>query len=169
MLPTLLRPVLGLSLLAAAARAQTSDTWLSDRINGAALIRVSGRWGTRYLVQPHFSGGALTFAQIEPPDSVPTPLRLDGVERIQVRGSAAGTGALIGAGIGFAGGLAAGIGLTSALCNDGLGCSNEGGGTALVVLVSTAGGALLGALIGSVSRKWETIYSSKPDQPSGLP
>ncbi len=95
------------------AQADTSSE-LSSRINGQALIRVSGRWGTRYLVSPHLSGRSLSFDAMEPPDSSATPLMLDGVDRIQVRGSAAGSGAAIGAAIGLVGGLAAGIGLCPA-------------------------------------------------------
>jgi hypothetical protein len=148
------------------AQADTSPD-LSSRINGQALIRVSGRWGTRYLVGPHLSGRSLAFEAMEPPDSAAAHLMLDSVDRIQVRGNAAGSGALIGAGIGLLGGLATGIGLTSSLCNDGLGCSNAGGGTAVIALVSTAGGALLGALIGSASKRWKTIYPD--EEPSGLP
>ena len=156
-------------VIAGSLHAQTdSSSDLSSRINGQALIRVGGQWGTRYLVHPHLSGRSLAFEAMEPPDSVATQLVLDGVDRIQVRRNAAGTGALIGAGIGLMGGLATGIGLTSTLCNDGLGCSNAGGGTAFIALVSTAGGALLGALIGSASKRWQTIYPSDP-QPSGLP
>lgn len=153
------------------AQADTNPDF-SSRINGQALIRVSGRWGTRNLVAPHLSGRTLAFEATDPPDSAAAPhapLMLDSVDRIQVRGNAAGTGALIGAGIGLAGGLAMGIGLTSSLCNDGLGCSNAGGGTAFIALASTAGGALLGALIGAASKRWETIYSSDGQQPSGLP
>jgi len=150
------------------AQADTTSE-LSSRINGQALIRVGGRWGIRYLVGPHLSGRSLAFETMNPPDSVATSLTLDGVERIQVRGSATGKGAAIGAAIGLVGGLAAGIGLTSSLCNDGLGCSNAGGGTVFVALVSTAGGALLGALIGSASKRWETIYPSDGQQGSGLP
>ena len=150
------------------AQADTSPD-LSSRINGQALIRVSGRWGTRYLVGPHLSGRTLAFETMEPPDSAAAPLMLDGVDRIQVRGNAAGTGALIGAGIGLVGGLAMGIGLTSSLCNDGLGCGNAGGGTAFFAVASTIGGALLGSLIGAASKRWKTIYSSDGQQPSGLP
>ena len=134
--------------------------WLGSRINGQALIRVRGSWGTTYLVEPHISGQTLTFAEAEPAaiSSFPAPLRLDAIDRIQVRGNAAGTGALIGACIGLAGGLAAGIGLTASLCNDGLGCSNAGGGTALLAVASTAGGALIGALVGATIKKWRTVY-----------
>jgi hypothetical protein len=141
---------------------------LSSRINGQALIRVSGRWGTRYLVGPHLSGRSLAFETMEPPDSATTQLTLDGIDRIQVRGNAAGTGALIGAGIGLVGGLATGIGLTSSLCSDG-GCGDTGGGTAFLAIVSTFGGALLGALIGSASKRWHTIYPNEQQSSSGLP
>ena len=168
MFPMTLRCLLGLSLYAVAAPAQAPDSMLSTRINGQALIRVSGRWGTRYLVQPRLAGGTFTYAALEPADSLGSPLRLDGVDRIQVRGNAVGTGALIGAGVGLMGGLAMGIGVTSSLCSDG-GCSNASGGTIEVALVSTVGGALLGALIGSVAKQWRTVYSTGPQEPRGLP
>jgi hypothetical protein len=85
---------------------------------------------------------------------------LSDVTRIQVRGGASGTGALVGAGVGFAGGLAAGLGLSSSLCSDG-GCSNETGGTAVIALGSTLAGALVGALIGAPLRKWHTVYQAR--------
>ena len=80
--------------------------------------------------------------------------------RIQVRGGASGPGALVGAGIGFAGGLAAGAALSSSLCSDG-GCSNAGGGTAVIALGATVAGALVGALIGAPLRKWHTVYEAR--------
>ena len=152
----------------AAPHPRPDTSWLSSRINGAALIRVSGSWGTRYLVQPQLSGRSFAYAAIEP-DSLTAPLMLDSIERIQVRGNAAGKGALIGAGIGFVGGLASMTAMTSALCHDGLGCSNEGGGTAMVTLATTVGGALLGALIGSVTKRWVTVYPEDTRAGSGLP
>ncbi|HKE89265.1 MAG TPA: hypothetical protein VKB45_02935 [Gemmatimonadales bacterium] len=159
MSPTFVAAVLT-AVIAASLHAQAdTSSALSSRINGQALIRVSGRWGTRTLVGPRLSGRSLAFEGTE--------LGLDSVDRIQVRGNAAGRGALIGAGIGLAGGLAMGIGLTSSLCNDGLGCRNAGGGSAFIALVSTAGGALLGALIGSTAKRWVTIYPGGGD--SGLP
>jgi len=63
------------------------------------------------------------------------------------------------AGIGLAGGLAVGLGLSGSLCEGG-GCSNEGGGTAVVALGSTLAGALLGALIGAPLKKWHTVYQT---------
>src|SRR5438876_5724139 len=85
---------------------------------------------------------------------------LSDVARIQVRGGASGTGALVGAGVGFAGGLAAGLGLSASLCSDG-GCSNEAGGAAVITLGSTAAGALIGALLGAPFQKWHTVYPTR--------
>jgi hypothetical protein len=86
-------------------------------------------------------------------------LGLGDVTRIQVRGRASGTGALVGALVGFAGGLAAGLGASASLCGDGLGCGNAGGGTAVVTLASTGLGALLGALIGATIGRWRTVFA----------
>lgn len=87
-------------------------------------------------------------------------VNLGDVTRIQIRGGASGTGALVGASVGFAGGLAAGVGLSSSLCSEG-GCTNEGGGTAVIALGSTLAGALVGALIGAPLRKWHTVYQAR--------
>ena len=139
---------------------------LDQRINEQALIRVRGAWGTADLDQPRLIGDTLIYAAAQSqtssaPPTLPRPLTLHAVDRIQVRGSAAGTGALVGAGIGLAGGLAGAIALAASLCNDG-GCSNETGGMVTIAVVSTAGGALLGAIIGAPIKKWKTVYR-RPD------
>ena len=154
MLLITLRCVLGLSLLTAAARAQESDTWLSKQINGRALVRVSGQWGTRYLVKPRVADQWLTFSTMEPHDSTVTRLRVNSVYRIDVQGNSAGLGALVGAGIGLAGG----VGLAAALCGSG-----ECGPEAVVLVVGlgvagSAGGALAGALVGLAFPRWRTVY-----------
>ena len=112
------------------------------------------------------SGDVVILSPTMTPDSLvagtpPGPrVGLSDVTRIQVRGGASGTGALVGAGVGFAGGLAAGLGLSSSLCSDG-GCSNAGGGTAVIAIGATAAGALVGALIGAPLRKWHTVYQAR--------
>lgn len=138
-------------------------TSLQHQINAQALIRVRGSWGTADLSRPRLVGSTLTYASAWspaalPPPALPQSLPLDAVDRIEVRRSAAGTGALIGAGIGLAGGLAAGLALAGSLCNDGLGCHNETGGVGLITVASTAAGALVGALIGAPIKKWKTVY-----------
>ena len=121
-------------------------------------VRVRGSFGEIVIGTPTLTADSLLAAA----DSRGTPgprLGLSDVTRIQVRGGASGTGALVGAGIGLAGGLAAGLGLSASLCEGG-GCSNQGGGTAVVALGSTLAGALLGALIGAPLKKWHTVYQS---------
>jgi len=118
-------------------------------------VRVRGSSGEVVILSPTMTPDSLL--------AVTTPgprLSLGDVTRIQVRGSASGTGAMVGAGVGFAGGLAAGVGVSSSLCSDG-GCSNEGGGTAVIALGSTLAGALVGALIGAPLRKWHTVYQAR--------
>ena len=136
--------------------------WLAHRIDGQAFIRVRGEWGTAYLTHPRLTGDTLAYAAVEFPEgrtplAVAQPLWLDDVERIQVRASATGTGALVGAAIGFAGGLAASLGISASLCSSG-GCANETGGTVFITVGSTAGGALVGALIGASLKKWATVW-----------
>ena len=52
------------------------------------------------------------------------------------------------------------IHVSSSLCSDG-GCSNAGGGTAVIAIGATAAGALVGALIGAPLRKWHTVYQAR--------
>ena len=122
-------------------------------------VRARGRFGEVVIRTPTMTTDSL----LPTPDGSGTPgprLSLRDVTRIQVRGGASGTGAMVGAGVGLAGGLAAGLGLSASLCSDG-GCSNEGGGTAVITLGSTLAGALVGALIGAPLRKWHTVYQAR--------
>jgi hypothetical protein len=139
---------------------------LGSSINGRALIRVRGDWGTADLARPRLVGRELDYATASSPTrsliALPRPFPLDTIQRIQVPGNAAGTGAMVGASVGLLGGLALGIGLTESLCNGGSGCSNAGGGAATIALAATLGGAVLGAVIGSTMRKWKTIYKDGP-------
>jgi hypothetical protein len=123
-------------------------------------VRVRGSFGEVVIRAPTLTTDSLLAAA----DSSGTPgprLGLSDVTRIQVRGGASRTGALVGAGVGLAGGLAAGLGLSASLCNDGGGCSNEGGGMAVLALGSTVAGALVGALIGAPLKKWHTVYQAR--------
>ena len=130
--------------------------WLAQTVNGRALIRVSGRWGTAHLSAPRLAGDTLTFAAADP--AVARPLSLDAVDRIQVRGHAAGSGALVGAGVGLVAGIVFDATAVRTFCDGG--CSNETGGSIVIAAASTAAGALLGALIGAAIPKWHTVYES---------
>lgn len=168
----MLRTLIALIIVAAGstpsghAQASSPDSTMSARlgsmINGRALIRIRGDWGTADLSRPHLVGRQLDYDEASSPThsliALPRPFPLDTIQRIQVPGNAAGTGAMVGMEIGLLGGLAMGIGLSASLCNDGLGCSNQGGGAATIALASTVGGAVLGAVIGSTMRKWRTVY-----------
>jgi hypothetical protein len=134
-------------------------TKLQARVTSRDSVRVRGVFGTFVIRRPMLASDSLLPAT----DNSGTPgprVGLRDVASIQVRGGAAGTGALVGAGVGFAGGLAAGLGLAATFCSDG-GCSNEGGGIAVITLGSTAAGALIGALIGAPFKKWHTIYRAR--------
>ncbi len=166
--------LLALALVSASAtltaRARTTgptndsldNAWLRHQINGRALIRVRGVWGSADLSRPQLAGRTLSYAETTFPGTtslaLPRSLSLETINRIQVRGNAAGTGALVGGGVGLLGGLAMSLALTSTLCNDALGCSNAVGGTVVITLGAAVGGTLLGALIGSTIKKWKTIY-----------
>ena len=132
---------------------------LQSLIASQDSVRVRGSLGEVVIRTPTLTTDSLLPAAAD--SGTPGPrLRLSDVTCIQVRGGASGTGALVGAGVGFAGGLAAGLGLSASLCND-VGCSNEGGGVALIALGSTVAGTLIGALIGAPLRKWHTVYHAR--------
>ncbi|PYO60399.1 MAG: hypothetical protein DMD70_08575 [Gemmatimonadetes bacterium] len=118
-------------------------------------VRARGSFGEVVILRPALTPDSLLAAT-----TLGSRVGLSDVTRIQVRGGASGPGALVGAGIGFAGGLAAGAALSSSLCSDG-GCSNAGGGTAVIALGATVAGALVGALIGAPLRKWHTVYEAR--------
>jgi len=155
------------ALLAGATVAQTPGTGngleldslsfveLQRLIASQDSVRVRGSSGEVVILRPTMTRDSLLGGTTLAPR-----VGLSDVTRIQVRGGASGTGALVGAGVGFAGGLAAGLGLSSSLCSDG-GCSNAGGGTAVIAIGVTAAGALVGALIGAPLRKWHTVYQAR--------
>jgi len=122
-------------------------------------VRVRGTFGQVVLRRPTLTPDSL-FAGMASEASGPR-LSLRDVTRIQTRGGSAATGALVGAGVGLAGGLAAALGLTSSLCNDGLGCSNKGGATVVITVGFTAAGALLGSVIGAPIKKWHTVHPAR--------
>lgn len=134
-------------------------TELQTLVASQDSVRVRGTFGQVVIRTPTLTTDSLLPAadNADPPGP---RLSLGDVTRIQVRGGASGPGALVGASVGFAGGLAAGLGVSASLCSDG-GCSNEGGGTALITLGSTAAGALLGALLGAPLKKWHTVYEAQ--------
>jgi len=136
-----------------------SFSQLQARLASRDRVRVRGAFGQVILRRPALRSDSL-LAPTDISGALGPRLALRDVTRIQVRGGASGTGALVGAGVGFAGGLAFAIGLSASLCSGG-GCSNAAGGTAVITLGSTAVGALLGALIGAPLKKWHTVYRAR--------
>ena len=135
---------------------------LQARVGSQDSVRVQGAFGELIIRQPRLTTDSLLPGRATPGTNQDR-LALGDVRKIQARGSASGTGALIGAGIGFVGGLAAGLGAAASLCSDG-GCSNEAGGVTVITLGSTAAGALIGALIGAPFKKWHTVYRAPPER-----
>lgn len=85
---------------------------------------------------------------------LPPVLPWPDIRRIEKRGSATGRGALIGGGITLA------LALASIASND---CSGEGGAELCTVadaanILAIPVGAGIGALIGSASHRWKTVY-----------
>jgi hypothetical protein len=124
---------------------------LRDRIDYAARLRFKTPWGTSVLADPRLLASGLGYDSLTSPGS---HLRAPAFE-LQVRGRATGRGAVVGAGI--AGLLGALLGTQLAgLCM----CSRPPQiETALVVgVLGAAGGAVVGAIVGSQFTSWRTIY-----------
>lgn len=88
-----------------------------------------------------------------------TPIPWDEIQKIRYQGRATMTGMWVGAGLG----AACGAVLCIALVADDL--EPVWYGYPLIITVSTAAGALSGALVGAMFPKWKTLY----DAPSGPP
>lgn len=87
-------------------------------------------------------------------DSSLTEVALGDVRELQVaRGSNAGKGAFIGGGIGLA------LGIVAVIALSGDDWTTPTAGQAVAgMLVNTAAGAGIGALVGSASTRWRTVY-----------
>ena len=156
--------ILALASVTGTAQAQADSVRLERlqaRVNSQARVRVLTDWGLVQLYNPRLTDEAITYARMEFVRSLsgavplfPQPLPLSQVSQIHVRGSAAGSGAIIGASV------LGGLGLVI-----GLGAAAEGGFLApsaaevVLVTVGLAGiGALIGGAIGAASGKWKTAY-----------
>lgn len=126
-------------------------------INGRDEIRVLTRSGWVELYGPQLRLDSIVYAaaKIDPTraSELGLPLPLDRITEIQVRGSKAGTGALIG------GVTSAGLNLAvmTSVCSDSF-WECDSGEIAAATLLSFAGGALWGALIGGRMKTWKTVY-----------
>ena len=131
---------------------------LQGRVNAQDRVRIRTRSGQSLIITRPY----LTANQLATPTTSPVDVQY--LEAIQVRGSSAGRGAMVGAGIGFVPGFVAGVALAG-FCIDfsGSGCGPGPDGDERVGVGAMAGaataafGALLGAAIGAIPR-WKTVY-----------
>lgn len=150
-----------LGWLPAQATAQTLSPEAMQQVNVASRIRVrlaSGEGGTLYA--PAIDSGSLSYTgsrllgQSGNLAQLPLPLPVSRITQIQVpHGSHALLGGKLGAGVGCGLSLLA-IAVTS---GDGWTSPNQAG-RAIVAL--TLIGAGVGALIGSASPRWRTVYNA---------
>lgn len=157
------RIVSGFLLLAggvpALAGAQTISPQAVEQINAATRARVRLVAGDRAILYgPRVDSVSLVYERSQFPRRggkwvhLPPPLPIAQVTEIQVvRGSHAGSGAKIGAGIGA--GLV--FFLFLAANTDGF---FSAGDVLAGTLIAGVGGAALGALLGSASPRWGTVY-----------
>jgi hypothetical protein len=134
-----------------------------QQINAASRLRVhlrTGSWASLHGAKADSSSFSYRHGEFLNSGgtwvNLPSPLLLKQVDQIQVaRGSHAGSGAKIG------GGIMAGLTLLAIVGCEGSICEPSSG-EALAALVGwTALGSGLGALIGSGSPRWETVYSAQ--------
>lgn len=138
--------------------AQELSTETLQTINAASRARVRlGDEGWHRLAgtgRGMSADGGRVYVRDGSADSSLTEVALGDVRELQVaRGSNAGKGAFIGGGIGLALGIAAVI---VASTDD---WTTPSAGQAVAgMLVNTAAGAGVGALVGSASTRWRTVY-----------
>jgi hypothetical protein len=147
---------------------------LEARINSQERIRVLTAWGQAELYQPLLSSEALNYGhgrllgptgpgspegQRTLPEGFPRALQLSEVSEIQVRSAATKRGLLIGSVAFGALGLALGVSMTEE-CEGFLDlfCGLDAGDVVIVTAGSAVVGGMVGALIGSVVKKWKTVY-----------
>ena len=161
--------VFALTWTAEAALAQTDSVRLERlqaQVNSQNRIRAfTYSWDPVELYSPRLAGLSITYENVEmtvpPPDTAqafPQPLLLPQVSQLQVRGSAAKSGAIIGGSVLGGLGLVAGLASTGECSAFELICGSDAGDVVVITLGSAAVGALLGAVIGSPFKKWKTIY-----------
>jgi hypothetical protein len=158
-----------LTWTAEAALAQTDSVRLERlqaQVNSQDKLRAfTYSWDSVELRSPRLTGLSITYDHVEmavpPRDTAqpfPRPLPLTQVSQLQVRGSAAKSGAIIGGSVLGGLGLAAGLASTKECSAFELVCGSDAGDVVVVTLGSAAVGALLGAVIGSPFKTWKTIY-----------
>ena len=149
--------------IAARSEAQTLPAQTVQEISAATKARVrlrAGNWVTIY--GPRADSTSLTYRRGEFLNrggalvQLPPPLPVNRLDSIQIsRGSHAGSGAKIG------GGIMAGLTVLAIVGCNGTICEPSSGGALAALVVWTAIGAGVGALIGSGSPRWETIYVAR--------
>jgi hypothetical protein len=138
--------------------AQELPTETLQTINAASRARVRlGDEGWHRLAgtgRGMSADGGRVYVRDGSADSSLTEVALGEVRELQVaRGSNAGKGAFIGGGIGLA------LGIVAVIALSGDDWTTPSAGQAVAgMLVNTAAGAGVGALVGSASTRWRTVY-----------
>jgi hypothetical protein len=128
---------------------------LASRIDSAPVLRLRTLWGNSVLVAPRLVPSGIQYRDLtgEPP-------RIDGrAFRLQRRGHATGTGAIVG-GL-LLGALGTGVGafLTSFSCIDAeRPCGPPAQPIIAGAVFGTAIGVIAGGVIGSRVARWHTVY-----------
>jgi hypothetical protein len=149
--------------LSAEVSAQELASGVSHQISAASKVRVQlvgGQWGT--LHQPGLDTAGLSYTGSRFLNrgggyvQLATPLPLAQVTQIQVpNGSLAGRGARIGGALGL------GLSLLAIAATSGDSWVSPTTGQAVGAAIAwTATGAGVGAIIGSASRRWTTVYKT---------
>jgi hypothetical protein len=152
-----------LVILGTQARAQTLTRDALQEVNAAPRVRVrlaSGERGTLYA--PAIDAGSLSYTgnrllgSSGNPAQLPSPLPVAQITQIQVPH---GTHALLGGKIGAAVGCALSLLVIAGTSGDGW-VSPTPGEAGFAVVALTVVGAGVGALIGSASPRWKSVYDT---------
>lgn len=135
------------------------------RIDSGRLLRIDGTFGRFHGYASHTGNEGLSGLRTEPTlESVGgiRELRWKEIDRIQVRGGTAGSGALKGALM--VGGATGALGLMLGLAVDSLGGGDSGppaaiAGAAIGFAIGAPVGGLIGAAVGAGGSSWHTVYT----------
>ncbi len=148
-----------LIVLAGSSLAQSAaEPELAEAVAGRNKVRILTPSGSLVLRRPAVTDEGLTGFAYSGGEAKPVVIPWADVGGLQVRRSGLGKGALIGAGTGAALGLVLGLASTRE-CSGWMDmfCEATPAQVVLVTAIGGAGGGLLGAMIGALTRRWSAV------------
>ena len=156
----ILLSAVAMTLLPAMTGAQTPRTdsipRILEKVDSGSALRVRTQ---RQTIRGTLTGIGTDALVLGVTSGAQTPIRYDAIEEMWKQGHYAKQGAIIGGTIGGAVLTGFGLLLVSALCETDDGCRNDKSKVVIYgVAIGGGGGALLGAGVGYLTKRWIEIY-----------